>query len=197
MPAGRWGGGRRAGGGCLYSDRARRQIHLFQLQRYANCSQSRGRNLNLAARYRRDLSSVGRRPSAARARNKPVINELLLRKYSLCTSRLPTAINHIVSVRKANTACDCWRWWVDDIACVFGVRTGQTIYTCENPMSAESALCIVGGCVRPLSLSYSDASADGVGERSFVTCSRSHARLRRNATMSHAFWYVQPGLIDL
>ncbi|GBP87111.1 hypothetical protein EVAR_59768_1 [Eumeta japonica] len=44
-----------------------------------------------------------------------------------------------------------------------------------------------GGCVRPLSLFYSDASADGVEERSLVPRSRSHARLRRNATMSHAF----------
>ncbi|GBP54997.1 hypothetical protein EVAR_34471_1 [Eumeta japonica] len=42
------------------------------------------------------------------------------------------------------------------------------------------------GCVRPLSFFYSDASADGVEERSLVPRSRSHARLRRNATMSHA-----------
>ncbi|GBP73732.1 hypothetical protein EVAR_103194_1 [Eumeta japonica] len=41
--------------------------------------------------------------------------------------------------------------------------------------------------VRPLSLFYSDASADGVEERSLVPRSRSHPRLRRNATMSHAF----------
>ncbi|GBP52757.1 hypothetical protein EVAR_27700_1 [Eumeta japonica] len=41
------------------------------------------------------------------------------------------------------------------------------------------------GCVRPLSLLYSDASADGVEERSLVPRSRLHARLRRNATMSH------------
>ncbi|GBP34322.1 Angiotensin-converting enzyme [Eumeta japonica] len=41
--------------------------------------------------------------------------------------------------------------------------------------------------VRPLSLFYSDASADGVEERSLAPRSRSHARLRRNATMSHAF----------
>ncbi|GBP35681.1 hypothetical protein EVAR_75006_1 [Eumeta japonica] len=53
------------------------------------------------------------------------------------------------------------------------------------------------GCVRPLSLFYSDASADGVEERSFVPRSRSHARLRRNATMSHAFSCVQPAFIDL
>ncbi|GBP52191.1 hypothetical protein EVAR_87576_1 [Eumeta japonica] len=43
------------------------------------------------------------------------------------------------------------------------------------------------GCVRPLSLFHSDTSADGVEERSLVPRSRSHARLRRNATMSHAF----------
>ncbi|GBP08496.1 hypothetical protein EVAR_77180_1 [Eumeta japonica] len=45
-------------------------------------------------------------------------------------------------------------------------------------------------CVRPLSLFYLDASADGVEERSLVPRSRSHARLRRNATMSHAFSIV-------
>ncbi|GBP19388.1 hypothetical protein EVAR_12430_1 [Eumeta japonica] len=53
------------------------------------------------------------------------------------------------------------------------------------------------GCVRPLSLFYSDASADGVEERLLVTRSRSHAWLRRNATMSHAFSCVQPAFIDL
>ncbi|GBP20181.1 hypothetical protein EVAR_82054_1 [Eumeta japonica] len=53
------------------------------------------------------------------------------------------------------------------------------------------------GCVRPLSLFYSDASADGVEERSLVPRSRSRARLRRNATMSHAFSCVQPAFIDL
>ncbi|GBO99573.1 hypothetical protein EVAR_723_1 [Eumeta japonica] len=46
-------------------------------------------------------------------------------------------------------------------------------------------------CVRPLSLFYSDASADGVEERSLVLRSRSHARLRRNATLSHAFSWIQ------
>ncbi|GBP07804.1 hypothetical protein EVAR_77995_1 [Eumeta japonica] len=57
---------------------------------------------------------------------------------------------------------------------------------------------IVGrGCVRLLSLFYSDASADGVEERSLAPRSRSHARLRRNATMSHTFSYVQPAFIDL
>ncbi|GBP93093.1 Sulfide:quinone oxidoreductase, mitochondrial [Eumeta japonica] len=41
--------------------------------------------------------------------------------------------------------------------------------------------------MRPLSLYYLDASADGVKERSLVPSSHLHARLRRNATMSHAF----------
>ncbi|GBP06520.1 hypothetical protein EVAR_4636_1 [Eumeta japonica] len=45
------------------------------------------------------------------------------------------------------------------------------------------------GCVRPLSLFYFDASADGVEERSLVPRSRSHAQLGWNATMSHAFSY--------
>ncbi|GBP47157.1 hypothetical protein EVAR_38267_1 [Eumeta japonica] len=53
------------------------------------------------------------------------------------------------------------------------------------------------GCVRPLTFFYSDASADGVEERSLVLRSRSHARLRWNATMSHAFSCVQPAFIDL
>ncbi|GBP47931.1 hypothetical protein EVAR_31471_1 [Eumeta japonica] len=53
------------------------------------------------------------------------------------------------------------------------------------------------GCVRPLSLFYSDASADGVEKRSLVSRSRSHARLRRNAIMSHAFSCMQPAFIDL
>ncbi|GBP08086.1 hypothetical protein EVAR_2891_1 [Eumeta japonica] len=57
--------------------------------------------------------------------------------------------------------------------------------------------CSRKGCVRPLYLSYSDASADGVEERSLVPRSRSHSRLRRNATMSHTFSYVQPAFIDL
>ncbi|GBP30997.1 hypothetical protein EVAR_81896_1 [Eumeta japonica] len=52
------------------------------------------------------------------------------------------------------------------------------------------------GCVRPLSLFYSAASADGVEERSLVPRSRSHARLRRNTTMSQAFSSVQPAFID-
>ncbi|GBP64183.1 hypothetical protein EVAR_35572_1 [Eumeta japonica] len=61
----------------------------------------------------------------------------------------------------------------------------------------NTGYCSRVGCVRPLSLFYSDASADGVEERSLVPRSRSRARLRRNATMSHAFSCVQPALIDL
>ncbi|GBP61184.1 hypothetical protein EVAR_28393_1 [Eumeta japonica] len=41
--------------------------------------------------------------------------------------------------------------------------------------------------VRTLSLFYSDASDDGVEERSLIPRSRLHAPLRRNAIMSHAF----------
>ncbi|GBP43678.1 hypothetical protein EVAR_30512_1 [Eumeta japonica] len=52
-------------------------------------------------------------------------------------------------------------------------------------------------CVRPPSLFYSDATAEAVEERSLVPRSRSHARLRWNATMSHAFSCVQPEFIDL
>ncbi|GBP60766.1 hypothetical protein EVAR_41105_1 [Eumeta japonica] len=53
------------------------------------------------------------------------------------------------------------------------------------------------GCVRPLSLFYSDASADEVEERSLAPRSRSHAQLRQNVTMSHPFLCVQPAFIDL
>ncbi|GBP89100.1 hypothetical protein EVAR_64165_1, partial [Eumeta japonica] len=42
-------------------------------------------------------------------------------------------------------------------------------------------------------LFYSGASVDGVEKRSLVPRSRSHARLRRNATMSHAFSYGLTG----
>ncbi|GBP20664.1 hypothetical protein EVAR_16537_1 [Eumeta japonica] len=52
------------------------------------------------------------------------------------------------------------------------------------------------GCMRPLCLFYLDASADGVEERSLVSSSRSHARLKRNATMSHVFSCVQLAFID-
>ncbi|GBP40232.1 hypothetical protein EVAR_37633_1 [Eumeta japonica] len=57
--------------------------------------------------------------------------------------------------------------------------------------------CSRVSCVRALSLFYSAAPADGVEERSLVPRSRSRARLRRNATMSHAFSCVQPAFIDL
>ncbi|GBP33840.1 hypothetical protein EVAR_20951_1 [Eumeta japonica] len=63
--------------------------------------------------------------------------------------------------------------------------------------SHNSNLDEVGSCVRPLSLFYSDASADAVKERSLVPHSRSHARLRRNATMSYAFSCTQPAFIGL
>ncbi|GBP54786.1 hypothetical protein EVAR_87858_1 [Eumeta japonica] len=77
--------------------------------------------------------------------------------------------------------------------------------TC-NPRGVAIALAVFlegmgyligGGCVRPLSLFYTDASADGVEERSLVPRSRSHARLGRKATMSHAFSCVQSAFIDL
>ncbi|GBP42930.1 hypothetical protein EVAR_87310_1 [Eumeta japonica] len=46
-------------------------------------------------------------------------------------------------------------------------------------------------------LSSTRTSAGGVEERSLAPRSRSRARLRRNATMSHAFSCVQPAFIDL
>ncbi|GBP24062.1 hypothetical protein EVAR_27285_1 [Eumeta japonica] len=58
-------------------------------------------------------------------------------------------------------------------------------------------LSVALGCMRPLSLFYSDESADGVEERSLVPRSRLHARLRRNATISHVFSCVQPAYINL
>ncbi|GBP83084.1 hypothetical protein EVAR_70137_1 [Eumeta japonica] len=76
-------------------------------------------------------------------------------------------------------------------------------YVIESQSVARAAcqprvfVCVSFGCVRPLSLFYSDASVDGVEERSLVPRSRSHARLRRNVTMSHAFPCVQPAFIDL
>ncbi|GBP24998.1 hypothetical protein EVAR_94292_1 [Eumeta japonica] len=45
----------------------------------------------------------------------------------------------------------------------------------------------MAGRVRPLSLFYSDASADGVEERSLVPRCRSYTRLRLNATMRILF----------
>ncbi|GBP35679.1 hypothetical protein EVAR_75004_1 [Eumeta japonica] len=68
----------------------------------------------------------------------------------------------------------------------------------ETPVGIrQSTSEVVEGCVRPLSLFYSDASADRVEERSLVPRSRSHARLRRNGTMCNAFSYVQPAFNDL
>ncbi|GBP67775.1 hypothetical protein EVAR_22177_1 [Eumeta japonica] len=55
----------------------------------------------------------------------------------------------------------------------------------------------IESCVRPLSLFYSDASANGVEERSLVPRFRSYARLGRNATINHVFSCVQPAFIDL
>ncbi|GBP91386.1 Xanthine dehydrogenase 2 [Eumeta japonica] len=63
--------------------------------------------------------------------------------------------------------------------------------------TAANTWCRSPGCVRPLFLFYSDTSVDGVEERSLVPSSRSHARLRLNATMSHAFSCVQPVFINL
>ncbi|GBP39920.1 hypothetical protein EVAR_83057_1 [Eumeta japonica] len=79
-----------------------------------------------------------------------------------------------------------------------GVRAPKCpTVTNSSPMIAVYCSNILPCCVRPLSLFYSDASADGAEERSLVPRSRSPARLRRNATMSHAFSCVQPSLIDL
>ncbi|GBP33657.1 Protein Wnt-7b [Eumeta japonica] len=72
------------------------------------------------------------------------------------------------------------------------IRKQDPSYVCDPVY--ESTQLLSGGegasCARPLSLFYSDASADGVVERSLVLSSRSHAWLRRNATMSHAFTCV-------
>ncbi|GBP62332.1 hypothetical protein EVAR_48505_1 [Eumeta japonica] len=69
------------------------------------------------------------------------------------------------------------------VKCTVRAQDVQTMTNCCN--------------VRPLSLFYSNVSADGVEERSLGPRSRSRARLRRNATMSHAFSCVQPAFIDL
>ncbi|GBP12798.1 hypothetical protein EVAR_6122_1 [Eumeta japonica] len=56
------------------------------------------------------------------------------------------------------------------------------------------------GCARPLGSKEIDASqAERLGRSclSIVPRSRSHARLRQNATMSHAFSCVQPAFIHL
>ncbi|GBP39069.1 hypothetical protein EVAR_27427_1 [Eumeta japonica] len=68
-------------------------------------------------------------------------------------------------------------------------------YSLKVRVFSENA--IVKCSVQPLSLFYSDISANGVEERSLVPRSRSHARLRRNATMSRAFSCEQPAFIDL
>ncbi|GBP35698.1 hypothetical protein EVAR_82632_1 [Eumeta japonica] len=73
----------------------------------------------------------------------------------------------------------------------------STVTQSENAKPAEGKFNKKSSCVRPLSLFSSDASADGVEERSLVLRSRSHARLRRNATMSHAFSCMKPAFIDL
>ncbi|GBP37940.1 hypothetical protein EVAR_84926_1 [Eumeta japonica] len=52
-------------------------------------------------------------------------------------------------------------------------------------------------CAAAVSLFYSGASAEEVEGRSLIPRSRSHARLRQNATMSHAFSCVQAAFIDL
>ncbi|GBP57462.1 hypothetical protein EVAR_36114_1 [Eumeta japonica] len=75
-------------------------------------------------------------------------------------------------------------------------RLGVTRIELIVPRSSNTAReCF--GCARPLSLFYSDAPADEEEKRSLVPRSRSHARLRRNATMNHAFSCVQPAFIDL
>ncbi|GBP47546.1 Arf-GAP with coiled-coil, ANK repeat and PH domain-containing protein 2 [Eumeta japonica] len=70
---------------------------------------------------------------------------------------------------------------------IYEANAGGTSITRATPDCDTSRV----GCVRPLSLFYSDASADGVEERSLVPRSRSHTRLRRNVTMSHAFSSVR------
>ncbi|GBP41899.1 hypothetical protein EVAR_31662_1 [Eumeta japonica] len=62
-------------------------------------------------------------------------------------------------------------------------RSFPDLYNHKTHQPLHNTYC----CVRPLSLFYSDASADGVEERSLVPRSRSHARLKRNVAMSHAF----------
>ncbi|GBP92258.1 hypothetical protein EVAR_68219_1 [Eumeta japonica] len=59
--------------------------------------------------------------------------------------------------------------------------------TPANALCHEDDYVALYGCVGPLSLFYSNASVDAVEEILLVPRSRSHARLRRNATMSHAF----------
>ncbi|GBP13496.1 hypothetical protein EVAR_4241_1 [Eumeta japonica] len=77
--------------------------------------------------------------------------------------------------------------WDDDIRKVAGITWSR--------VAREIRMDV--GCVRPLSLFHSDESADGVEERSLVSRSRSHARLKRNATMNHSFSCVQQAFIAL
>ncbi|GBP75382.1 hypothetical protein EVAR_34749_1 [Eumeta japonica] len=77
-----------------------------------------------------------------------------------------------------------------------GIDSSSTLVS-DSGLNVDTDSASRVGCVRPLSLFYSDASADGVEETSHVLRSRSRARLRRNATMSHAFSSVQPAFIDL
>ncbi|GBP26700.1 hypothetical protein EVAR_23471_1 [Eumeta japonica] len=80
------------------------------------------------------------------------------------------------------------------ILVAFARGFARAIHKISSPaFRREGFLC----CVRPLSLFYSYASAAGVEERSLVLRSVSHARLRRNATMSHAFSCMKPAFIDL
>ncbi|GBP22126.1 hypothetical protein EVAR_10635_1 [Eumeta japonica] len=72
----------------------------------------------------------------------------------------------------------------------FQTATSERQYpACAAPLTSSpwAEIPTRRGSMRPLSLFYWDASADGVEERSLVPHSRSHARLRRHATMSHAF----------
>ncbi|GBP82968.1 hypothetical protein EVAR_90157_1 [Eumeta japonica] len=95
--------------------------------------------------------------------------------------------------------------WVEESAAglgggVSGMRQRKPVNVSRSP-STDMTLSIedyeIIRCVRPLSLFYSDTSADGVDERSLVLHSRSHARLKRNVTMIHTFSCVQPAFIDL
>ncbi|GBP66542.1 Cytochrome P450 4g15 [Eumeta japonica] len=82
-------------------------------------------------------------------------------------------------------------------------RSVRAIDTCAQVepagASAHAAACETAAqrAVRCRLCAASDASADRVEERSLVPRSRSHARLRRKATMSHVFSCVQQAFIDL
>ncbi|GBP01066.1 hypothetical protein EVAR_2330_1 [Eumeta japonica] len=79
------------------------------------------------------------------------------------------------------------------------IRYSITTRETSNALVTSLGLQVskISDCEQPLSLFYSDASADTVKERSLIPRSRSHARLRPNTTMSHAFSYVRPTFIDL